>query len=125
VRRFAVFLLILCVFWLPSACAAGRGPRWRTVWRVSQALLAGANAADVATSWGKGEANPMVRTGQRFSYGSAAIKIGAVAGGLAVEHYMVRKSPAYARYLTVANLAAATALGVVAVHNAGMPPPSP
>ncbi len=53
----------------------------------------GGDAADVASSWGKNEANPLVRTGQRFSYGSLAIKMGALAGGLVAQHYIVRKSP--------------------------------
>jgi hypothetical protein len=84
---------------------------------VSQALVAGANAADATSSWGKNEANPLVRAGQRFSYGSLAIKVVAVGGGLAAQHYVLRRTPEYTPWLASANLAAAAMLGAVAGHN--------
>lgn len=111
-------LLVLWVFLLPADASAGdKVSRWRTVWRVSQVLLAGADAADAASSWGKTEANPLLHTGSRFSYGSMAIKMGAFAGGLAVQHYILRRAPEQTPVFASANLAAAAALGAVAAHN--------
>lgn len=115
------------VFWivfLPlAASGADRLGRWRAVWRVSQVLLAGADTADAASSWGKNEANPLVRAGPRFSYGSLAIKAGALGAGLAVQHYIVRIAPGQTPLLVSANLATACALGLAAAHNAQVPAP--
>ena len=119
----AVVYFLLAVFLAPGARAADRAVRWRAVWRVSQALLAGADTADVASSWGKNEANPLVRAGQRFSYGSLAIKLGAVSGCLAAQHYIARKAPEQIPFFATANLAAAAVLGGVAAHNATIPRP--
>jgi hypothetical protein len=121
VQRTAAFLLLLVGLIVPAASAADKASRWRTVWRVSQAMLAGADAADAASSWGKNEANPLVRTGQRFSYGSLAIKIGALGGGMAAQHYILRKAPNKAPLFASANVAAAAMLGVVAAHNMRVP----
>jgi hypothetical protein len=121
VQRTAVFLLLLIGLILPAASAADRPSRWRAVWRVSQALLAGADAADAASSWGKNEANPLVRAGPHFSYGSLAIKLGALTGGLAAQHYVLRKAPDQTPLFAAANLAAAAALSVVAARNMHVP----
>ncbi|MGO4880767.1 MAG: hypothetical protein ACLP59_08100 [Bryobacteraceae bacterium] len=117
----ALAFFVLTVFLMPGARAADRAVRWRTIWRVSQALLAGADAADAASSWGKNEANPLVRAGQRFSYGSLAIKLGAVSGCLAAQHYILRKAPEETPFFATANLAAAAVLGGVAAHNTTVP----
>ena len=115
--RVAVFLIWSIILVAPAASAADRQGRWHTAWRVSQALLAGADAADAASSWGKGEGNPLVRAGPRFSYGSLAIKLGALTGGLVAQHYILRNAPEQTALLASANLAGAAMLGVVAVHN--------
>jgi hypothetical protein len=124
VQRTVAFLLLLTVLLLPATSAADRPARWRAVWRVSQALLAGADAADAASSWGKIEANPLVRAGPRFSYGSLAIKLGALSGGLAAQHYILRRAPEQTPLFASANLAAAAILGVVAGRNMQVPRPS-
>ena len=116
-QRTAAFILLLTVLLLPAASAADRPSRWSAVWRVSQAMLAGADAADAASSWGKNEANPLVRAGQRFSYGSLAIKMGALTGGMVAQHYILRKAPNKTPLFASTNLAAAAMLAVVAEHN--------
>jgi hypothetical protein len=121
VKRNAAFLLLLTFLVGPAASAADKASRWRAVWHVSQAMLAGANAADTASSWGKNEANPLVRTGQRFSYGSLGIKAGALAGGMIAQRYILRRSPDKTPLFASANLAAAGMLGVVAEHNLHVP----
>lgn len=115
--RISVFLLLFPVLLLPSASAADKPARWHTVWRVSQVLLAGGDAADAASSWGKRETNPLVRTGQSFGYGSLAIKLAALAGGVVAQHYILRKAPYQTPLLASANLAAAALLGAAAAHN--------
>jgi hypothetical protein len=118
VQRIAV--LLLSPFF--SCHRVGRRPaaRWRTVWRVSQALLAGADAADAASSWGKNEANPLVRAGQRFSYGSLAIKLGALTGGVVAQHFILRKAP-YNTVVRIRESGRRRLLGVAAEHNMHVP----
>ena len=122
-KGYVAFLLLIALF-LPAASAAERPGRWHTLWHVSEALLVAGNAADAATSWGKYETNPMLRTGQSFGYGSLAIKLAMTAGSVAVQHYVAHKSPNHIRYFIPANLAAAAALGFVAAHNTTVPPVS-
>jgi hypothetical protein len=121
VQRSAAFLILLFAVILPAASSADRPSRWRAVWHVSQVMLAGADAADAASSWGKIEANPLVRSGQTFSYGSLAIKLAALSAGMAAQHYILRKAPNKTPLFATANLAAAVALGVVAEHNMHVP----
>ncbi|HXM43949.1 MAG TPA: hypothetical protein VN924_22130 [Bryobacteraceae bacterium] len=117
----AAFPILLTILLLPAASGANRVSHWRAVWRVSEAMLAGADAADAASSWGKNEGNPLVRTGQTFSYGSLAIKLGALGGGLLAQHYIVRRSPGTTPLFASANLAVAAMLGIVARRNMNVP----
>lgn len=86
-------------------------------------MLVGANVADIASSWGKNEANPLVRTGQRFGYGSTAIKVGVLSGSLATQYLMVRKAPRQMPYIASANLAVTALLAATAAHNMRIPAP--
>ena len=120
----SVASLLLSFGLLVQAASAGEKPsHWRTVWRISEGLLAGANAADAASSWGKDEANPLLRTGTHFGFGSLAIKLGVIGGGLTAQHFIVRKNPNQVRLYSIANLATAGALSAVAVHNMSIPAP--
>ncbi len=65
--------------------------------------------------------NPLVRVGGRFSYGSLAIKLGALAGGLAAQHYIVRKAPEQMPLFASANLAVAGLLVSTAARNLRVP----
>ena len=120
-KGFSAFLLVLITLLPTAASAADRPSRWRTVWRVSQALLVAGNIADIASSWGKDEGNPLLRTGPQFSYGSMAIKLGMLSGCLVAQHYKARKLPNQIPYFASANLAVAGVLGIVAAHNTGVP----
>ena len=122
-KRSVASLLFLAILFLPAASAAERQSRWRTIWHLSTAVLVGANVADIASSWGKNEANPLVRTGQRFGYGSTAIKVGVLSGSLAVQYLMVRKAPRQMPYIASANLAVTALLAATAAHNMRIPAP--
>jgi hypothetical protein len=121
VQSAAAFLVLSIALMPRAASAADRPSRWRAAWRMSQALLVGADAADAASSWGKNEGNPLLRAGPRFSYGSLAIKLGALTGGLLAQHYIVRSAPDRTALFASANLAGAALLGVVAAHNMQVP----
>ncbi|HLY15904.1 MAG TPA: hypothetical protein VKR61_01710 [Bryobacteraceae bacterium] len=120
-QRNVVVLLLWVSAFLPGVSAAEKPSRWRAVWRASQALLAGGEAADAASSWGKNEANPLVRSGQRFSYGSLAIKLGTLTGCLVAQHYIVRHHPENMPAMASANLATAAMFGAVAARNMHVP----
>ena len=120
-KGFVTLLLVLSALFPPAASAADRSSRWRAVWRVSQALLVAGNTADITSSWGKDEANPLLRTGPRFSYGSMAIKLGILTGSLAAQQYLTRNYPDRIPYFASANFAVAGVLGIVAAHNTGVP----
>jgi hypothetical protein len=116
----------LCAVLLTSLLAAGataqdRPSRWRAAWRWSQVLLVSADAADIASSWGKNEANPLLRSGQRFGYGSLAIKLGALGGCLAAQHLIVPRHPERTPMITSVNFAVAGGLTVVAARNVRVP----
>jgi hypothetical protein len=121
VKAFISFLLFLVILFPPLASAADRSSRWRAAWRVGQGLLVAGNTADIASSWGKYETNPLIRTGSRFGYGSMAIKLGLLAGGLAMQNYVAHKFPNRIPYFASADLALAGVLGIVAAHNSGVP----
>ena len=119
--KLLTLLLVLLASFQPVASAADRSSRWSAVWHVSQSLLLAGGAADIASSWGKYETNPLLRTGPRFSYGSMAIKLGILTAGLTAQHYVVRKYPNRMPFYASANLALAGVFGIVAAHNMGVP----
>jgi hypothetical protein len=121
VGRSLIYCLFILVFSAPASFGQERHSHWRTLWHASQALLAGANAADIATSWDKSESNPLLRTGAHFSYASLGIKLGVVGGSLVMQHFVARKAPETIPFFASANLAAAAGLGYATVHNARIP----
>lgn len=86
--------------------------RGRRVWRWSLAALATGASLDVASSWGRYEANPLARdaTGRFSPVRGLALKAG-VGAGLWL---LGRKSP---KAGTVANLTAAGIWAGAALHN--------
>ena len=101
--------------------------RWRKAWLGSVAAFALANVFDLHSSHGKMELNPLLRTSDgRFSTGrAAAVKGGIGAGFIALQAWMIRKSPEKNLYkhFTFANAAASGGLGALAVRNYGIPRP--
>ena len=120
-KGFVAFLIVWTGLIPSTASAADHSSHWRAVWRASQALLVAGNTADVASSWGKNEANPILHTGAQFSYGSMAIKLSMMTSCLVAQHYIARKSPDQIPYFASANLAVAGVLGIVAWRNTGVP----
>ena len=66
----------------------------QNLWLVSITSLAGANALDIHSSWGKRELNPMLAgpTG-RFGREGALIKLGLHGGLLGIEYLITRGRP--------------------------------
>ena len=95
-----LFLVLSC----PASCL--------DLFEISQAAFVGANVGDVASSWGKFEANPLWpgRVGTRH----ALIKVGVVAALLIVERKFKGELK---REFTVLNFALAASLTGVSVRN--------
>jgi hypothetical protein len=64
----------------------------RILWWISVPVLVAASALDAHSSWGKPEANPLLRgSGGRFDGKSLSIKLGISAGILGGEYIMARR----------------------------------
>ena len=99
--------------------------RWKKAWIASWVAFAAVNLLDAHSSTGKRELNPLLSNSQgRFSAGKAALIKSAVGGSFfAVQWWMARKNrdADYYRTFTIANNAMTAGLGIVAVHNYGVP----
>jgi hypothetical protein len=84
------------------------------VWRASVATLAAANVADVATSWGGYELNPVLGRGP-FGARQTVIKSGIAAGVVVAEWRWMRR---HRRAAAIANFVASGILAGVAARNA-------
>ena len=102
-------LLLMFSLCLPLAAA--------DLWTASVAAYGGAQVADIASSLGKLERNPVF--GQRFTARDAALKGGIAAGNITVQVLILRKWPSAKRAAAVVNFVAAGVVTVVAVRNAG------
>ena len=98
----AVSRLILILLALPLSAQS----------RPSVAALIGAHSADVATSWGRREANPII--GDRFGWRGLAIKSATTGGLLYVQR---RTGPRYRKVWTITNYVSAAVITSVAIRN--------
>jgi hypothetical protein len=92
------------------------------LWVASCIALVAATSADMASSWGRNEANPMLRSADgRFGARGASIKL-AMTGAMIVPQYLVMKrAPGSQRVFTIANFLQAGVYTGVAVRNYGVP----
>ncbi len=96
----------------------GAEEKRRSLWRVSVAALLGAAAADVHTSLGRPEANPLLRgPGGRFDGRGVAIKCGVGGAAIAAQWLILRRQPRAEPYAAAANFATASFVAGAAVRN--------
>src|SRR5579872_3475421 len=88
------------------------------LWKVSAGLLAAVTVADMQSSVGRQEENPLLasRSGQ-FSGSGIAIKSLLVGGMIGGQWLLLRKNPQTSKYAAAANFAAAALTGTIVVHN--------
>jgi len=97
---------------------AAPGKPSRRWWVAGVAALAVANAVDAHSSWGRLEANPMLRSRNgTFGARAVALKGGFIAGLVAVEHLLIRRRPGIAGGCIAGNFAAAGVIGAAAAYN--------
>jgi hypothetical protein len=88
------------------------------LWKISAGLLAAVTVADIQSSVGRQEANPLLasQNGQ-FSASGVAIKSLLVGGMIGGQWLLLRKNPQASKYAAGANFAAAALTGAIVVHN--------
>jgi len=96
-------------------------PPGRSFYRWSIAILAASSVADVASSWRRPEANPvMAGSGSTFGAGSVAIKLGLVGSSFVLERLVLRHRPDLYRRVAWLNFGVAGAQGAVVAHNVSL-----
>lgn len=95
--------------------------RNKAMYRWSVGALIGANAADIASSWGKREGNPALRNSDgRFGWSGVAIKSGITGGVLLAEWWILRRHRTQHKALAWTNYSLAGAIGAVSIRNFGV-----
>ena len=109
---------LLFAFTLFSFQAKAEEKRHGKLWRVSAAVLGAVTIADMQSSVGRMEANPLLSSQNgRFTSRGVALKGLVVGGALGAQWLMIRKSPKAAPYAAGINFAAAALTGAAVVHN--------
>jgi hypothetical protein len=128
-----MLIRFVCLAMLAGSCLAQSRPisntlieepgprRVSRLWVASSIALLAATSADMASSWGRYEANPMLRSADgRFGVRGASIKL-AMAGAIIVpQMFFMRRSPRWQRLFTIANFAQAGLYTGVAIRNYGV-----
>jgi hypothetical protein len=101
-----------------SLQAKAEEKRHGKLWRVSAAVLGAVTIADVQSSVGRMEANPLLSSQDgRFSNRGVALKGLVVGGALGAQWLLLRKNPNAAPYAAGINFVAAGLTGAAVVHN--------
>lgn len=118
-KRFLILSIALCA---ASSAGLAQSPLGK-LWRISTVAVAAASAADVHSSWGRTELNPLLRSGNgAFGARALALKSGVVAAGLVSQWILLRRHPKAATRAAYGNLAVAGVLAGLAAHNYRLKP---
>jgi len=112
--KLAVFLAVICLV-APHARAESKKKR---IWQISAAVLGAVTIADVHSSLGRHELNPMLRSSNgRFGARGIAVKSAIVGGALGAQWLLLRKNPKASGYAAGANFAMAAATSAAVARN--------
>ena len=108
------FLVILGLVTAPANAETRRGK----LWKISVAVLGAVSIADVQSSMGRRELNPLLQSGNgRFQARGVTLKTLIVGSSLGAQWFLVRKNPHAAGYAAAANFGVSALTGAVVVHN--------
>jgi len=111
-------IVALCAIGFLLCCTGIARGQDRPLYWASVAVLTAANVADVHSSWGKFEVNPLLRSADgRFGVRGAVVKSGISAGTLTVQALVLRRWPHARKAASIANFVAAGVVCWVAVRN--------
>ena len=97
---------------------AEEAKRHSKLWKISAAVLASVTIADVQSSVGRYEANPLLRSHDgRFGNRGMALKGALVGAALGTQWLVLKKNPQASAYAATANFAAAAVTGAVVARN--------
>jgi hypothetical protein len=109
--------LLLALLLLTSTSKAEEKRHGR-MWRISAAVLGAVTIADMQSSSGRLEANPLLRSQNgRFGVQGFALKGAVVGGVVGAQYLLLRKNPKAAPYAAGINFATAALTGAAVVHN--------
>lgn len=92
--------------------------KYNKLYKWSVAALVAGNVADVASSWGRPEANPILaRNHSNFGGSALAVKSGITGGMLVFQYFMTKKHPETKKSFMWTNFVSAGILGGVAARN--------
>lgn len=92
--------------------------KWKKAWKWSAAALMAGNALDVASSYGYGESNALLRSGNgRLNMRGTGIKFGVMAGALAGQYYLMKKHPELEKPIAITNFTLSAGFTGLAVRN--------
>lgn len=111
-------LVVVILLFTFFTSAANAETRKKKLWRISAAVLGAVTIADVQSSFGRREMNPLLQSsGGRFGSQGIAIKGAIVGATLGTQWLLMRKNPQVAGYAAGTNFAIAAATGAVVVRN--------
>ena len=112
-KAFTILLLLLAVSF-PGHAESKK----QKLWKISVAVLGAVTIADVQSSYGRPEINPLLRSPNgSFSSRGISVKSLIVGGSLTAQYFMLKKNPEASGWAAGANFAAAAATGAVVARN--------
>lgn len=111
--------LLLAILLLAPLAQSAIRPKLTKLYHASVAAFVAGNVADIHSSLGGYETNPLARSsdGQFSPAKGIALKSGIVAGTLILQRVLIRRYPTSQKGLAIVNFGCAGAMGVVARHN--------
>jgi hypothetical protein len=99
-------------------------PHISKVWIASTIALLAATSLDAASSWGKYEGNPLLRSSSgTFGAQGVSLKF-AIAGAMLTPQLLFRRNRRATKFFTITNFAQAGMFTGIAIHNFGIPQPA-
>lgn len=118
-----LIVLLSCTAAFPEALihpAPGERPRTGSFWKSSVIALLASSTADMQSSLGRREMNPLLANSQgRFSGRGIAIKALITGGAIGAQWLMLRRNPEAQKYAAIANFGMAGLFTSAAIHNHG------
>ena len=99
-----------------AAASHAQAASWHRVWHITQAALLASTTADVASSYGKPELDPLLGRG-RYGVRQASLEFGITGAMIAVQQIAVRHKPFLAKRMAIVNLVRVGFFTGLAAHN--------
>jgi len=113
-----VGLLVVFGLFAGQIHAEDAQPHHTKLWKISAAVLGAVTIADMQSSMGRPEANPLLASGNgHFNAQGMALKGALVGGVVGAQWLLLRHNPQAFKYAAGANFAMSALTGAAVVHN--------